>query len=123
MFLVFEKVFFTGQLWNQKKNVLSNRLWPTKDEWKLQYARTEKGEDQDLDIFYITNTSTGTVLTLKSTRKDSTVIEEPFDSENKRQMWTKGMLNGDEYFTIASYLSNLVLSAVSVGRLELEGET
>ena len=123
MFLVFEKVFFTGQLWNQKKNVLSNRLWPTKDEWKLQYARTEKGEDQDLDIFYIKNTSTGNVLTLKSTRKDSTVIEEPFDSENKRQMWTKGMLNGDEYFTIASYLSNLVLSAVSVGRLELEGET
>ena len=123
MFLVFEKVFFTGQLWNQKKNVLSNRLWPTKDEWKLQYAMTEKGEDQDLDIFYIKNTSTGNVLTLKSTRKDSTVIEEPFDSENKRQMWTKGMLNGDEYFTITSYLINLVLSAVSVGRLELEGET
>ena len=117
------KRFFHRSTLEPKKNVLSNRLWPTKDEWKLQYARTEKGEDQDLDIFYIKNTSTGNVLTLKSTQKDNTVIEEPFDSENSRQMWTKGMLNGDEYFTITSYISNLVSSAVSDGRLELEGET
>ena len=97
---------------------MSNRLWPTKDEWKLQYARTEK----DLDLFYIKNTSTGNVLTLKSTKKDNTVIEEPFNAKNGRQMWTKGILNGDEYFTITSYICNLVLSAVSVDRLELEGE-
>ena len=101
---------------------MSNRLWPTKDEWKLQYATTEKGKGKgdDLDLFYIKNTSTGNVLTLKSTQKDNTVIEEPFDSKNGRQMWTKGILNGDEHFT--SYICNMVLSAVSVDRLELEGE-
>lgn len=74
--------------------------------WKSNSAWSFRLQDNAV-MFYIENTSTKKVL---SSKKDDTVIEENIVKGKPEQMWIKGELDNEEYYTLKNYKWSKVLT-------------
>ncbi len=92
-----------GQLWKVNGTTLTNRgnIWKSNDQWNF-------GNNPNLSHI-IENTSKSKVL---GTTSDGEVIEEEFDGNGTEQLWVKGEPNNEGYFTITTFESKLLLSAI-----------
>ena len=85
-------------------------LWKSVDLWifKTYYD----------DVIYIENTSKTKVLGAKS---DGKVILEDFEEGKAHQLWKKGELDAEDYFTLENSGVPKVLTAISESSLEIKG--
>ena len=71
------------------------------------------------DLIYIENTSKAKVLGATS---DGKVILEDFEEGNAHQLWKKGELDAEDYFTLEnSGVPKVVITAISESGLEMKG--
>ena len=70
------------------------------------------------DLIYIENTSKAKVLGATS---DGKVILEDFEEGKAHQLWKKGELDAEDYFTLVNYGVPTVLTAISESDLEIKG--
>ena len=75
---------------------------------------TTKGND----LIYINNTSKAKVLGATS---DGKVILEDFEEGKAHQLWKKGELDAEDYFTLKNSGVPKVLTAISESSLEIKG--
>ena len=73
---------------------------------------------KDDDLIYIENTSKTKVLGATS---DGKVILEDFEEGKVHQLWKKGELDTEDYFTLENYGVSKVLTAISESGLEVKG--
>ena len=74
---------------------------------------------KDDDLIYIENTSKTKVLGATS---DDKVVEEDSDEDKAGQLWIKGELDADEYFTLKTSGVPKFLTAIG-SDLEIKGNT
>ena len=72
----------------------------------------------DDGLIYIENTSKTKVLGVTN---DDKVILEDFEEGNACQLWKKGKLDAEDYFTLENSGMPLVLTAISESSLEIQG--
>ena len=70
------------------------------------------------DLIYIENTSKAKVLGATS---DGKVILEDFEEGKAHQLWKKGELDAENYFTVENSRVPKVLTAISESSLEIKG--
>ena len=70
------------------------------------------------DLIYIENTSKAKVLRATS---DGKVILEDFEEGKAHQLWKKGELDAEDYFTLANSGVPKVLTVISGSSLEIKG--
>ena len=75
---------------------------------------------KDDDLIYIENTSKTKVLGATS---DGKVILEDFEEGKACQLWKKGELDAEDYFTLINSRMPKVLTAISESSLEIKGNT
>merc|ERR1712086_852549 len=89
-----EKTFFTneGQLWKLNGSMVTNmaNLWNSNNDWALN-ARGE--------MFYIENTLTNKVLSIKNDE----IYEENLDQNANSQLWQKVMIYYDSGYFLLRY--------------------
>ena len=87
-------------------------LWKSNDVWKFK----PKGDDW----IYIENTSKTKVLAITNNNE---VIPEDFE-ENKeaKQLWKKGELDAEDYYTLENSGVTKVLTAISESGLVIKGK-
>ena len=73
---------------------------------------------KDDDLIYIENTSKAKVLGATS---DGKVILEDFEEGKAHQLWKKGELDAEDYFTLENSEVPKVLTAISESSLEIKG--
>ena len=73
---------------------------------------------KDDDLIYIENTSKAKVLGATS---DGKVILEDFEEGKAHQLWKKGELDAEDYFTLENAAVPKVLTAISDNSLEIKG--
>ena len=73
---------------------------------------------KDDDLIYIENTSKAKVLGATS---DGKVILEDFEEGKAHQLWKKGKLDAENYFTLENSGVPKVLTAISESSLEIKG--
>ena len=81
-------------------------------------TKDDDNDGYDDDVFYIENTSKTKVLEAKS---DGKVDLEGFEEGNPDQLWRKGELDAENYFTLEKDLYPKVLTAISGSSLEIKG--
>ena len=84
--------------------------WQSNDEWSF----TPQGA-----MIYINNTTKNTVL---GTAFGNQVIEEPFVKDEPGQLWEKGPVNEEGYFTIKNPMSSKSITAISRSSLKTKGD-
>ena len=80
--------------------------------------KTKDDDNDDDDVFYVENTSKTKVLGATS---DGKVIFEDFEEDKAHQLWRKGELDAENYFTLEKDLFPKVLTAISGSSLEIKG--
>ena len=75
-------------------------------------------QTNDDNLIYITNTNKTKVLGATS---DSEVILEDFEDGNAHQLWKKGELDAEKYFTLENSGFPKVLTAISYSGLTIQG--
>ena len=85
-------------------------LWKSNDSWIFK--------TKDIDLILIENTSKTKVLGATS---DGKVIQEVFVEGKAEQLWTKGILRPDGYFTLRNSGVPKVITAISESGLEIKG--
>ena len=100
------------QRWKLNANKLENKegLWKSDDLWNF--------ESKNNTWFYIKNNSTTEVL---GATNDSEVILEDFEEGKAHQLWKKGELDAEDYFTLENSGEPKVLTAISESSLEIKG--
>ena len=73
---------------------------------------------KDNDLIYINNTSKAKVLGATS---DGKVILEDFEIGNAHQLWKKGELDAEDYFTLENSGVPKFLTAINESSLEIKG--
>jgi hypothetical protein len=73
---------------------------------------------KDDDLIYIENTSKTKVLGVTS---DGKVILEDFEEGKAHQLWKKGKLDSEYYFTLENSGVPKVLAAISESSMEIKG--
>ena len=73
---------------------------------------------KDDDLIYIENTSKAKVLGATS---DGKVILEDFEEGKAHQLWKKGELDAEEYFTLKNSEVPKLITAITSSRLEIKG--
>ena len=88
-------------------------VWTSNDNWKFK--------DQSNGLIYIENTSKTKVLEATSDFPFS-VIYEDLKAGDNFQLWIKGDLDAEDYFTLENKgLPSKVLTAISENSLEIQG--
>ena len=91
-------------------------LWKSVDSWTFK----TKGDD----LIYIENTSKTKVLGATS---DGKVILQNFEEGKAHQLWKKGELDAEDYFTLENFGVPKVLTAISEtiseSGMEIKGNT
>ena len=85
-------------------------LWKLKDLWKFK-------PNAD-DLIYIENTSKQKFLAI---RNDNEVILEDFEEDKAKQLWKKGDLDAEDYFTLKSSEVPKLITAITSRRLQIKG--
>ena len=88
-------------------------VWKSVDSWNFPHFTTK-----DDDWFYIKNNSTTEVL--RATSDGKTILED-FEEDNAHQLWKKGELDAEDYFTLENSGVPKVLTAISESSLEIKG--
>ena len=87
-------------------------LWKSNDVWKFK----PKGDDW----IYIENTSKTKVLAITNNNE---VIPEDFEEDKEaKQLWKKGELDAEEYFTLKNSEVPKLITAISSSRLKIKGK-
>ena len=117
-------IFFllSDQRWKLDGKKLKNKaeLWKSDDLWIF------KPKDNDSIYGYIENTSKSKVLRAAN---DGTVIQEAkkLKSQEAVQLWKKGELDAEDYFTLENFGVPKVLTAISEtiseSGMEIKGNT
>ena len=81
--------------------------WQSNEKWKFK----TKGS-----LLYIENISSKKILTVGD---DNNVNEKPLIKNGTRQMWTKGVVNSEGYFTLQN--SQKVMTASSDKKIKIKG--
>ena len=91
-------------------------IWKSNDMWNL----TSKGDLIFIEnnMIFIENINKTKVW---GTTNDGKVIEENFEDNKDGQLWKKGELNAEGYFTLENYKVSKFLTAPSLTSLELKG--
>ena len=92
-------------------------IWKSVDPWIF------KPKDQDNDLIYIENNSSLSVsnsIVLGAT-VDDVVTQEFLVEGNANQLWKKGKLDADGYFTLENSGGQRILTAISENDLEIKG--
>ena len=84
--------------------------WKSDDDWEFK--------PQINGLIYIENTSKAKVLRATS---DDKVILEDFEEGKAHQLWKKGELDAEDYFTLENSGVPKVLTAISESSLEIKG--
>ena len=84
-------------------------LWMSTEEWKL------KSKDE---LIFIENISLNKTL---AATIDFKVIQEDFEPDKAEQLWKKGELNTEGYFTLENSNATKVLTVISESALEIKG--
>ena len=105
------ELFLDTQLWKLNGDLLHNKegLWISGDKWNFK----PKG-----DYFFIENISNKTVW---GTGSNGEVIQENFKEDKNEQLWKKGELNDEGYFTLENIKVPKVITAINSSRLEIKG--
>ena len=100
------------QRWKVDKKTLKDKagLWKSDDLWIFKTKPD--------DMIYIENTSKAKVL---GTTSDGKVILEDFEEGKAHQLWKKGELDAENYFTVENSRVPKVLTAISESSLEIKG--
>ena len=85
-------------------------VWQTNDEWSF----TPQGA-----MIYINNTTKNMVL---GTAYGDQVIQESFVKDEPGQLWEKGSVNDEGYFTIKNSMSSKSITAFSSSILKTKGD-
>ena len=85
-------------------------VWTSDDLWIFK--------TKDDDLIYVENTSKTKVLGATS---DGKVILEDFEEGKAHQLWKKGELDAENYFTLENSGVPKVLNAISESSLEIKG--
>ena len=98
-------------MWKLDGTSLMNKAntWKTNDEWSF----TPQGA-----MIYINNTTKNTVL---GTAYGDQVIQESFVKDEPGQLWEKGSVNDEGYFTIKNSMSSKSITAISRSSLKTKG--
>ena len=105
------KKYFSGQLWKLNGTKLFNKanLWKSTDEWNLR----AEGK-----MVYVENTSKNKFLgTFDDVFHDETLL-----LNSVGQMWKKGIVTNEGYFTLLDPNCQKVLTASSSHCLEIKGK-
>ena len=90
-------------------------LWKSLDSWHF----TTKNDDlENDDLVYIKNNSTTKVFEATS---DGKVIEEDFVEDKDDQLWKKGELDAEGYFTLENSGVPKLITAIFESGLEIKG--
>merc|ERR1712226_165296 len=103
-----------GQRWkldNNKKLENKEGVWTSDDLWIFK--------TKDDDLIYVENTSKTKVLGATS---DGKVILEDFEEGKAHQLWKKGELEAEDYFTLENSGVPKVLTAISESSLEIKDQ-
>ena len=107
----------SGQRWkldNNRKLENKEGVWKSVDEWKIRSRRPDK-----ITVWiYIENTSKTKVL---GATIDGKVIFEDLEENKFFQLWRKGELDAEDYFTLENAAVPKVLTAISDSSLEIKG--
>ena len=89
------KIRQTTHLWKLEDSKLINKsnFWKSNDSWNFFTKGT---------LVYIKNVTQNKVLGITDDSAGKTVIEENLDSNEFGQMWEKGIVNEDGYFTFTN---------------------
>ena len=103
--------FSGSHLWKLNGSMLQNKakIWKSDEKWVFKYKT---------DLIYIENISTKKVL---GSTKDGKVSPENYEEGKAEQLWKKGELDAEEYFTLENYGAPGVLNAISETGLEIKG--
>ena len=101
-----------NQRWKLNANKLENKegLWKSDDLWIFNQTND--------NWFYIKYNSTTKVLEATS---DGNVTLEDFEEGKAHQLWKKGELDAEDYFTLENSGEPKVLTAISESSLEIKG--
>ena len=99
-----------AQHWRLDGNFLRNKanIWKSNDTWRLKPE----------DLVYIEDISNDQVLTITN---ENIVKKEIMMQNDARQIWKKGEVNKEGYFTLSDRHSKKVLTAVSAQSLIIDG--
>ena len=99
-----------AQHWRLDGNFLRNKanIWKSNDTWSLKPE----------DLVYIENISNDQVLTITN---ENIVKKEIMMQNDARQIWKKGEVDKEGYFTLSDRHSKKVLTAVSAQNLIIDG--
>merc|ERR1719362_985629 len=102
-----------GQRWKLDNKKLENKegVWTSDDLWIFK--------TKDDDLIYVENTSKTKVLGATS---DGKVILEDFEDGKAHQLWRKGELDAENYFTLENSGVPKVLTAISESSLEINDQ-
>ena len=103
---------FSVQRWKLDDNLLKDKagLLKSVDSWIFK--------TKDDDLIYIENTSKTKVL---GATRDGKVIQEFLVEGKADQLWKKGELDAEDYFTLENSGVPKVLTAISESSLEIKG--
>ena len=85
-------------------------LWKSEEPWNFK--------TNDDDLIHIENISKTKVL---ATASDGQVILEDFEEGKTQQLWKKGELDDEDYYTLENSGVPKVLTAISESSLEIKG--
>ena len=99
-------------MWKLDSTTLIDKAdtWQSKDEWKFKAQGS---------MIYINNTTKNMVL---GTAYGDQVIQESFVKDEPGQLWEKGSVNDEGYFTIKNSMSTKFITAISRGSLKTKGD-
>ena len=106
----FNLFYATAQLWRLDGDLLRNKAnnWKSNDAWRFKPE----------DLVYIEDISNDQVLTITN---ENIVKKEIMMQNDARQIWEKGEVDKEGYFTMSDRHSKKVLTAVSTQNLIIDG--
>ena len=92
--------------------MLQNKLkfWTSDEEWNFK--------TKDDSVIYVENISKTKVL---GTSSDGEVILEDFEESKVQQLWKKGKINAEGFFTLQNSTIPMLMTAISSSVLQLKG--
>jgi hypothetical protein len=90
------------------------RIWHSNDKWNFKNYN-------DDTMIYIENMSKNKILGVKNCCNDDKVIEEPMIKCKLGQLWEKGNVDKEGYFTLRNSESAMILTAISTKSLAIKG--
>ena len=93
-------------------------IWKSDDLWIF---KKRNNESNIIELIYIENASKEKVIGLTRKGDKDKVILEDFDKLKSKQLWIKGEIDAEDYFTLINFIEPVLLTATSESDLEITG--